>query len=354
MVIKTGNLKRISKVLGMIPSAPKSLDDFVFIDAKSKYLYISNKDTACKVELDIENVVDESILVIDRSMFQHLINSADEITLTSDYHYTIGQFSGIIEHNDILIESLDAIKSYFNEDTFDLLFTVDSTILDKLTKANYFVNPDDNNYAQRGIHIIDKKVASSSLFRMYVDSIDIESENPLFIQYDILKFIFELGINTSILKNDNLIKIINGNTEIVFTAINKVTPLAISAEKFVNSITELRNNNSIQIDVNTILPKIDFMLFFSRNNNNNLSTLCIDADNTAKIIVGENVAKFTCEASLKEENIKFNYDNNTLKEVLTKINKNVEKVKLFTSSTSNIFLIEFTEEQYVVLAKIKE
>jgi hypothetical protein len=353
MVIKTSELKSVSKVLGMIPTTP--LDDFVFIEPSEQRLYIANKETACRVDLNIENLSEEeSTMVIDRAMFQHLINAADELTITKDYHYSAGQYSGYLEHNETLLESLDSIKSVFNTEDFELLFTTNDTILGKMSKASLFVNPDDNNMSQRGLHIIDKKISASSLFRIYTDEIDVETKEPLFLQHDVTKFIFELGDNTSILKNDRIIKVVNNNVEIMFTSILKVTPLMITSEKFVNSINDLRSKTNIKIDVKSILPKIDFMSFFSKKNANNLSTIKVDIDNNILyIMVGENKTEVPCSSTSELKEVEFNYDNLVLKDVLTKVNKDVSEVTMYVSNESNIFLVEFSKEQFVVLAKIK-
>ncbi len=353
MIIKTNSVKSASKILGMIPSTP--LDDFVFLDPQEKRAYISNRSTACYIDMEIDDVTDEdSVMVIDRSMFQHLISAGDELTITKDYKYSVGPHRGFIEHNETLLDTLDSIKVTFDSDDYSLKLTLDNSLLHKVVKASCFVNPDDNNMAQRGVHILDKKISSASMYRIYVDAIETDTE--LFLQHDILKFLFELGENTSILKHDvrKTIKLQNNNVCMIFTSVLNVTPLMINSEKFNNSISTLKNSTQVKLDVKTVLPKVEFMTFFSKKNVNNLSTLKFDkVNNEMYIIVGENNTNCECSITSENQEVEFNYDNSVLKDVLTKINKDVSEVMLYCSPESNVFMIEFTEEQFVVLAKIK-
>lgn len=351
MILKTASIKSSSKVLGMIPATP--LDDFVFLDPQEKRVYISNRSTACRIDVEIDDVQDnDSIMIIDRSTFQHLISAGDELTINSDYTYVVGPHKGVIEHNETLLDTLDSIKVNFEPSEYELKLTCDSTILAKLMKGSCFVNPDDNNMSQRGVHLIDGKISSASMFRIYVDSID--TNVNLFLQHDILKFVFELGDNTSILQHGDrkTIKLQNNNVCMIFTSVLSVTPLMINSEKFVSSINSLKENVCIKVNAKELLSKVDFMMFFSKKNVNNLSTLKFYDGNKLSIVVGENDTSCDCSLSSKEE-LEFNYDNSILKDVLSKINKDVDDVSIFCSNDANIFIVEFTETQFVVLSKIK-
>jgi len=227
--------------------------------------------------------------------------------------------------------------------------------MNKLAMASYFVNPMDVNYAQRGVHIFNDTIASSSLFRIYIDSF--ESEYPMFLQHDILKFIFEIGENTSVLQNEQTksIKITNTDIEIIFTSITNVSPLPINSEKFVNTISALKQDTKVVIDIASFVDKINFMQFFAKKNINNLSLCTIDKNNNLlSITVGNNNTHVSCkEIESNKEVLEFYYNNAMVGDILTKIGKGKESVTLYCSEEHNIYILSFSENQFVALSKIK-
>lgn len=354
MKIKTQNLKQYTKLLSMIPQTP--LDDFVYLEPKEKKLYMSNKNIACLINIDIDDVQEQdTTMVIDRGMFQHLISAGEELILDNKYNYKISDISGVIEHNDILIDSVQSIKTIFSSNNFELKLVLDTMKMNKLVMASYFVNPMDTNYAQRGVHIFTDTIASSSLFRIYIDSF--ESEYSMFLQHDILKFIFEIGENTSILQNEQTksIKITNTDIEIIFTSITNVSPLPINSEKFVNTISSLKQDTKVMVNINSFLDKINFMQFFAKKNINNLSLCTIDkVNNQLSITVGNNNTHVSCKGiESSKETLEFYYDNAMVGDILNKIGKGKDTVTLYCSEEHNIYILSFNDNQFVALSKIK-
>ncbi len=350
MIIKTKELKSASKILGMIPTNP--LEDFVYLEPSEKRLYIANQLTACYIDLDIDGVEDtDSTMVIGRGMFQHLLSAGEELTINKDYSYSVGAYNGFIDHNETMLDALSSIKSTFDNEDFELSLVVDAVTFGKIAKANIFVNPEDNNVTSQGVHINEKTISSSSLYRFYVDAID--SDATMFIHHSMLKFIFELGEHTSILKQENTFKLQNNNICMIFTGLHNVEPLPVNSEKFVNACNAVRDNTQVKVTISNILPKVDFMSFFSKQKVNNLSTMKFDTtENKLYILVDNNTSSCDCSVTSDDLFVEFNYDNSVLKDILTKVNKDIEAITLYCSNDSKLVIAEFSKEQYVVFAKI--
>lgn len=345
MKFETSKIKSNLKTISCIDT------DVIYLDVKSNKMYLSSNNTSLEMGIDFEDVTDETVFVLNKTDFLHIVQYADKIELKSDYSYVGNVAKGKFEHNDAYVDVLESIKVNFdNSSSYKDLFVITDEVLETLTNASIFVKPNDVTASNRFLNIQNGYVFSSSDYRIYFNKIAIETNSM--IHGDILQNIFTLGVGTQIKSNDSSIFITKDDISIYFSTMKDVDFLPLLSDKFQTRINGILNDvSTIKFNTNEFVDKLKFIDFYSRNNPNNLVYLK-DEDGTLKLMASEN-------SSIEVESVEVNYkedgeftlpfNSNSVLDMLLKIGKNYEEFTLHVSkdNSNKLFIFEFGEEKTI-------
>lgn len=354
MIIHTSSIKKYSKVIASIPDT--LISDFVYIDVENQKLYVSNKTTAASLSITIEDINDDEnmVFVIPKSSFLHIVNTSPTIHINNKYEYIAGDIHGTFDFNENLLKAFSSISTMFDlNEEYSGVISCDDDMISLLKRAFVYVKPDDSNMSNTGIHIHDALISSSSVFRIYVNKI--LSDIDTFIPTHVCKFIFDLGTNTVVKVYNKLFLINNEELTIITNGVNSVSHLPINEDKFINMISNIRDNGfSIKFPVDILSFKVDFMMFFAKKNTNNLTKLKYSVeDKKLFFIVDKNETYMNIEIPGLNEDQEINIDLSILKDILNKvISSDQEFITMSFTSSNAMMLIDTIDNEYIVFAKI--
>lgn len=337
-----------------------SLDsDFVYFDVPENKIYLSSDNQALKLNIQFEDVAeDEKVFVIGKADFLHIISFADEVEIKSDYSFIAGDSKGKFESNPNYLDVLDSIKIMFSQsDTYEPIFDVDEETLRLLTRGSIFVRQEDQRESFQNLNIQSGNIFSSSVYRVYINSFpkDVEA----IIHANVLKFIFQLGLNTKVLKNKDSFLLENGDVSLYFASLRNSEFIPILAEKFQKNVNAIYETTKVSFELEELKKKLEFISFYAKKNPSGLTYLKIDADNKVTLSVNEsNAVTVECRDITNNESLDENFclpfNSLTMLEIISKLSKGVESIDLYASrkNESKLFILSFDENEKVILTKI--
>ena len=354
MVLLTGNIKNY-KLFSLVQTQASSKEDFIFLSTKDSKLYVASDKIAASLDIILEDVKsDEKEFIFNKQEFLHIISMGSKVSINSKYEYELDKISGKFEEYDkSFLATLSAIKSILEEGKLEERIPVlvcNENIIEKIEVAQIFTNPDDKNVSSRGVHINNNMVASSSLYRIYYEKI--EEDVDVFLHSSILKFLSFLREGTEIFKAGNRIYLRQGLMNVVFAGMENVSHLPINEERFVETYNAIVSENKVILPLEGLQQKIDFILFYASKNINKRTNIIIK-NNTLSFKVDTNEVTVDVNYDSDKE-INFFLDLSMFKDILYKINKNVKEVTLYENPTIKLVVVEFSEKQYALFAKINE
>lgn len=339
-----------------------SLGDFVFLDVENNNVYLSSDNQAVQLGIEFENIKDDEkkVFVISKDDFLHICSFTEEITLNAKYQYVGGVAKGKFEHNETFIDVLDSIKIMFEQqDSYESMFTLDTVIMDKISRGSIFVNPDDSKAMQRNLNIKDGKIFSTSLYRMYFGDIG-EVTTDAIIPSEVVKFLLQLGVGAELKNNSDSFLLTKDNISMYFSTMQNVEFLPVLEESFQSRLLPIFDTNAITFEIKDLITKLNFINFYAKNTPNNLAFLKVSDDGQALLSTNDenSVEVDTVEIKKIEDNddeFSLPFDSLSLQNILTKLSKGGnDNVTVYASrdNGTKLFVLSFSESEKVIMSKI--
>lgn len=350
------NLKTISSVVS----------DYVYIDCTNDdfALYLSSEREAIKIPLSVSSIKDDEkiIFVISKVDFVHLISftTSNEIEIDSNYKYISnnGVVKGKFESNKDFADTLESIKVLFiHSDEYSDFITVTPSILEKINRGAIFVSPNDIKSSYRNLNIKDKKIFSSSDFRIYINSID-EIENDGIISFDVLKSIQNLGVGAVLKKNNDSILVCDSeNTIYEYISIEMDVPyIPVLEEKFQTKVQGLYETTKVSLSCGELKDKLNYISFYSQKNPSSLGFLKIKDGKATVSSNEENVIDLEIssyeEMEVCEDEYRLPFNVTSMLNILSKLGKDNIDIYASKNPSVKLFIIKFGENEEVILSKL--
>jgi hypothetical protein len=355
MNLKTRGLKKFSKVLSLLSNMA---ENYFYLDPKNKLCYLEANDTVAKISLEIEDVEDmPDFMVFNKNDFFHTISYADDLTLKQDGSYIMDEIKGKLVLNPKLVSMKDSYSSIFTSlDQDFFLFSIDTyEELLAFTDGSIYVSSDEdgNNLASRALHLIDDRIASSSMYRLYLSNFKAMSKS-IALPSLATKIVSILGVDTEVFLKDKTFHITNNSIAISTPAFVNVNPLPINSSSFTNVMDKLRVSDYFELPLDETLPKLSWLSYYAKQNVNSLTHVQYDGKSLV-FSVNENQCLITPNENFQKDNessFNFYFDLTTFLEVLTRLPHGGTSIKLFETQEIKLVLIEVSSTVEVFLTKI--
>lgn len=353
MKFKTGVIQQNYKTIVNLTA------DFIYLDVADKKLYMASDNQALSLNIDFEDVKDEKVFVISKNDFLHVIQFVDgEIELKPDYSFVAGDIKGKFEKNENYLEVLDSIKIMFKQsDEYTPLFEVNEDVLAFLNRGNIFVKADDDKVPFQHLNLKSGYIFSSSMFRIYINKFPIEIDG--IIHANVLKALFQLGLNTKVLKNQDSFLLENKDIALYFTSIRNIEFIPILSDRFQSKFDDIFNTTKITFDLEELKKKLEFISFYAKKKPSSLTYLNIDSDNKVILSVDDNNSVSVNVKGIEEKEkiegtFSLPFNSTVMLEIIPKLAKGVDTIDLYASKDNNLklFILSFGENERVILSKI--
>ena len=354
MVFSTSKIVSNAKIINNLNS------DYVFLDVKNSKIYLSNNKTALQIEVEFSDVKDDEnkIFVIGREDFMHICLFTPNIHLSSDYKYKSddGKIKGKFTSKEDFADTLESVKIMFdNKDSYKEFFTLSDSLYESVSRSSIFVDGENIKNCFRCLDIKDGYSFSSSDFRVYRNKIDVSTNG--IIEAEVVRFILSLGIGTKVYNNNDSYLLEKDGIEMYFSTMSDVEYIPVLENAFKNKYESLFEKNSLKFKVEELLKKMDFVTYYAKVNPNNFAYLNYK---DGKVFISTNEENsFEIESlgvDIVEdcEELKIPFNALSFLNIIQKLQKNIEEVTIYVSSEDSmkLFLIKFTDEELVILAKI--
>jgi len=339
------NLESIRKYSNLL-SMGSSEDTSCILSVKEKSIYVSDSKTIIKFNIDIEfnDKEKDLVLVIPKMDLLHLLPYSTSVDIDSKNKYvTDTNIKGTFEVDASYAYVHASLKELFDSKSeYQQYFIVNSKEqYEQLLTATRFTNNIDRNSQAKFVFIQNSKIFSSSLYRIYMRDFDIETDNYISISSDLINVMknFEFPINIS--KKDNSILIVNNNVELICANIEKVEPIGIFADNFVQLQENLFNQDKIVINAQEFISKLDYLKYYSKAITNNKTHF-----NMNNKIISLEVKDKSCQIEI-ESNVTsdFYFNSELILSALKGFNwKESDIITLYESVASQIFCLVINNE----------
>ena len=148
-----------------------------------------------------------------------------------------------------------------------------------------------------------------------------------------------------------IIAIISNKVQVVCSNIEKVSPVEIFSEKFMNiKNTLLEDGTKLIFNVKELTEKLEYLKWYAKDNKNFKTTLT-SVNNSITLQVKENICVLNSNSQV--EDFTFNFNLESVLGALKGRYKNEETVSIYVNN-SNLYCIELSKDEHFYSSKIVE
>lgn len=354
MVINSTVLKDFLSLIGKL----KVSNDILFFDSISSKFFISTGNQVIQCSYSPEDIQEneKKSYAFACKPFFHVVGSTPSFSLKSDYTYDSPLISGKIESNEVYLSELEAIKvtlSDLYKKNIVTTFDITSDFLHYFRNALMYLDKESKNIASKFIFIKDKKIISTSNYRIYQGSFDFDK--TVNIPIDVATIIDYLGEGTQVSITDSNEFILRKDSfEIYLSAVSEgsIPELPLFDETHAFSILMkkiLDSGFTFDLDRIALSSAIKYMKFFANSITNNKTSLNI-FNKEVTLSIGEN--KYRLPQIQEDFALSFSLNLSDVEKIFDFLKKETEKISISVLEGSNIYISKISDNELVYLTKI--